>query len=409
MVVRLSSLVAVRQSLPHRALPDVAAAVRAELERQRLETGLRPGSRIALAAGSRGIANYGLIVNTALAYFAERGFEPFVVPAMGSHAGGTEDGQRRLLAQFGIARSVDASIDVVPLGASAGGIEVKIGRAAAESAGVVLINRVKWHTTFEAPVESGLLKMASIGLGKIYGAQEYHRQVVRRGFESVIRDVGRHVIASGHILGGIAILEDAHHETAEIHAVPAARIEAEEPVLLERVKSWMAKLPFPEIDILIVDEIGKHISGVAMDSKVINRHPYGAANPWPWLPRILRVYARTLAHGNANGFGMADIISERLWAAVDWEMTKVNALTACNLTSVKTPLRAPNDVEALRILVDAVGRRSPEEVTCVWIRNTLELTEFLATENLDLSGLDCLGAPMDWPFDAEGHLQRPDF
>jgi hypothetical protein len=272
----------------------------------------------------------------------------------------------------------------------------------------VLINRVKWHTTFEAPVESGLVKMAAIGLGKLYGAQEYHMHVMRHGFERIIRTVGRHVIASGHVLGGLAILEDAHHSTAEIAAMPAARIEEEEMQLLARVKSWMGKLPFPEIDILIVDEIGKHISGVGMDSKVINRHPYGVVNPWPWLPRILRIYVRELSpesYGNANGLGMADMISERLYQAVDWNTTKVNALTANNLASIRTPLRAPSDRDAMRILADSVGRRNPSEVTCVWIRNTLELSEFRATVNLPLEGLEVTDAPSEWQFDNGGNLQ----
>ena len=379
-----------------------------QLSLERLEAGLRPGARIALAAGSRGISNIAVIVNTALRYFRDRGFDPFVVPAMGSHGGGTAEGQRKVLAHYGITDSVVSSLDVVSLGRTDEGIDVCIDRAAAESDGILLINRIKWHTTFEAPVESGLMKMAAIGLGKLYGAQEYHMHIVRHGFDHIIRTVGRQVIASGHILGGLGILEDAHHATAGIAVMPARRIEAEETGLLATVKSWMGKLPFPEIDILIVDEIGKHISGVGMDSKVINRHPYGAVNPWPWLPRIMRVYVRELSresYGNANGLGMADMISERLYQAVDWETTKVNALTANNLPSIRTPLRAPSDQDALRVLADSVGRRDPSEVTCVWIRNTLELSEFRATVNLPLDGLRVLDGPAEWQFDDEGNLQ----
>jgi hypothetical protein len=397
----------VRQHLPDRALRDVAGAVYQRLSEARLEAGLRPGARIALTAGSRGISNIDVIVNTALRYFRDGGFNPFIVPAMGSHGGGTAEGQRQVLAHYGISDSVVSSTDVVPLGRTPDGIDVAIDRSAAESDGIVLINRIKWHTTFEAPVESGLMKMAAIGLGKLYGAQEYHRHIVRRGFYEVIRSVGRHVIASGRILGGVGILEDAHHATSEIAVMRADRIEAEETELLARVKSWMAKLPFPEIDILIVDEIGKHIAGVGMDSKVINRHPYGAANPWTWLPRIYRVYVRSLSPkslGNANGLGMADMISDRLYDAIDWNSTKVNALTANNLPAIRTPLRARSDREALEVLAAAVGRRDPSEVTCVWIRNTLELAEFRATGNLPLDGLEVLGEPVEWAFDDLGSL-----
>lgn len=405
--MRLSPLVSVRQNFPSRALADVAGTVYQQLADAKLEAGLRPGARIALGAGSRGISNTDVIVNTALRYFRDQGFDPFVVPAMGSHGAATAEGQRKVLEHYGITDSVVSSTEVVPLGRTEEGIEVAIDRVAAESDGIVLINRIKWHTTFEAPVESGLVKMAAIGLGKLYGAQEYHRHIVRHGFEKIIRSVGRHVLASGHILGGIGILEDAHHQTAEIVAIPAARIEEQEMELLARVKSWMAKLPFAEIDILIVDEIGKHIAGVGMDSKVINRHPYGAVNPWSWLPRIYRVYARTVSPkslGNANGLGMADMISERLYQAIDWEATRVNALTANNLPAIRTPLRAASDREALEILADAVGRRNVSDVTCVWIKNTLELAEFRATVNLPLDGLEVLSEPEDWQFDAEGNL-----
>jgi hypothetical protein len=190
--------------------------------------------------------------------------------------------------------------------------------------------------------------------------------------------------------------------------MPAERIETEEMELLAKVKSWMAKVPFPEIDILIVDEIGKHISGVGMDSKVVNRHPYGPANPWPWLPRILRIYLRDLSpqsYGNANGLGMADMISERLYRDVDWNATRVNALTANNLPAIRTPLRAATDREALTILADSVGRRDPSEVTCVWIRNTLELSECRATINLPLDGLERLSEPAEWQFDNDDNLQ----
>ena len=411
--MQLTPLVPVLQHFPRRGLKDVAQAVRDELESARLEQGLRPGARIAIAAGSRGISNHALIVRATVAYFRDRGFQPFVVPAMGSHGGGTAEGQRKVLAHYGIDEEgvgcpIVSSLDTVPIGVTAEGIEVRVDRTAWESDGIVFINRIKWHTTFDASIESGIVKMAAIGIGKLYGAQEYHRNVVRMGFEAVIRSVGRQVLASGRVLGGVGILEDAHHETAKIAAIPAARMEAEEGELLALVKQWMPRLLFDEIDILIVDEVGKHISGVGMDSKVINRHPYGAVNPWSYLPRIYRVYARELSpqsYGNANGLGMADMISDRLYNAIDWPTTKVNALTANNLPSIRTPLRAATDEQALEILADSVGRRDPSEVTCVWIRNTLELTHIAATANLPMpAGAEMIGPPVPWPFDEHGNL-----
>jgi hypothetical protein len=371
--------------------------------------------RVAVSAGSRGISNLAQITRAAVAFLRERRCEPFVFPAMGSHGGGTADGQREVLAKYGITESgvgcpIVSSLDTIGLGHTKEGIEVRVDRAAWEADAVLLINRVKWHTTFDASIESGLMKMAAIGVGKLHGAQEYHREVVRLGFEQVIRSVGRHVLAAGKVAGGIAILEDAHHQTWRVRAISTERMEEQEAELLAAAKAAMPRLLFPQIDILIVDEIGKHISGVGMDSKVINRHPYGTINPWSYLPRILRVYVRELSpksYGNANGVGMADVISERLYESIDWENTKVNALTACNFPSIRTPLRARTDYEALRILSAAVGRREPSEVTCVRIQNTLELTRILATENLLVNAspdITCTGAPVDWEWDADGNL-----
>ena len=296
-MIRLTPLVPVLQHFPSRGLADVAQAVRDELATARLEQGVKPGGKIAIASGSRGISNQAQIVRATAEYFRQQGFEPFVVPAMGSHGGGTAEGQRKVLAHYGIDEAgvgcpIVSSLETVPIGVTDEGIEVRVDRTAWESDGIVFVNRIKWHTTFDASIESGLMKMAAIGIGKLYGAQEYHRNVVRMGFEAVIRSVGRRVLESGRVLGGVGILEDAHHKTARIAAIPAPRIEKEEGELLALVKQWMPRLLFNEIDILIVDEIGKQISGVGMDSKVINRHPYGAVNPWSYLPRIFRVYVR---------------------------------------------------------------------------------------------------------------------
>ena len=399
----LARLVPVAQHFPQTRLADVTGEVRREIERSGLLDQLRPGARIAVAAGSRGIANLREITVAAVDCLRQAGMQPFIFPAMGSHGGGTAEGQKKLLASYGVDQSVApvvSSVEVSPLGMSPGGVDVYIDRAAAESDGILLINRVKWHTTFEAPVESGLMKMAAIGVGKLYGAQEYHRRIVRDGFYAVIHDVGSHVLASGKILGGIAVLENARHETESVHALRAEEIPSQEPGLLERVKAGMAKLPFREIDILVVDEIGKHVSGVGMDSKVINRHPYGPQNPWNWLPFIRRVYARTVKGGNANGVGMADMISQQLLEGIDWHSTRVNGLTANNLPCLRTPLVARDDRDAMDILANAVGRRSIDEVTIVRIRTTLDLEQFEASENLlpeATKPLRITGEPFGWP------------
>ncbi len=409
--------VPVVQQFPHRGLANVTKSVREELHASNITAQLQPGARIAIGVGSRGITNLSEIVRAVVAHFRELGFLPFIVPAMGSHGGGTAAGQIDVLAHYNVSEAesgcpIESCVEASSLGRTPEGIEVVWDRNALAADAVFVINRIKWHTTFEAPIESGLLKMAAIGLGKVRGATEYHQHAVRMDLGVVIRAVGRFLAATGKLLGGLALLEDAHHQTAQVVAVPAARLEEEEECLLTLVRSWMARILFDDVDILIVDEIGKQISGAGMDSKVINRHPYGAVNPWPWAPRIRRIYVRDLSplsYGNAIGLGMADLISQRLYDKIDWHATKVNGFAASNLAVIRTPIRAANDREALQILSAAVGRMDPALVTCVRIRNTLELTNLEISENLlpvarEHSNIEIAGDPTPMQFDAEGNL-----
>ncbi len=413
--MELSPLVPVTQRFENRAVANLDKAVRDSMRQQGIGSGLKPGSRIAITAGSRGVSNIAAITRSVVMHFRELGLDPFVIPAMGSHGGGTPEGQADVLAHYGITEAtvgcpVVSCLDVVELERTPEhGIRTFMDRTAFESDGVFLVNRVKWHTTFEAEVESGVVKMAAVGLGKLHGAATYHRAAVRLGLGTVMREVGRHVIAtSGKVLGGLALLEGAHHETADAVALRAEEIDAREPELLRRVLGWMPRILYPEVDVLMVEEVGKHISGVGMDSKVINRHPYGGGNMWSWAPRILRVYVRNispLSYGNAIGIGMADVISERLYEQIDWNATKVNATTSSNLTAIRTPVRAASDRDALQLLAKVVGRDRPEDVTCVWIRNTLELGRMLATRNLGVvDGVEVAGPEMPWRFDESGNL-----
>ncbi len=408
-----SRLVPVTQEFPHRGLKDVFAAARKALRDRAIGSNLPADARVAITAGSRGVSNLSTVIQAAVSHFHELGLKPFVIPAMGSHGGGTPQGQLDVLARYGVTESkvgcpVLSSLDVVELGKTAEGIPTYMDRHAFASDGVFLVNRVKWHTTYEAPIESGLTKMAAVGLGKLHGAATYHRHAVRLGLGTVMRAAGRHVIASGKILGGLALLEGAHHETAETVALLPHEIDSEEPRLLERVRAWMPRILFPEVDVLMVEEVGKHISGVGMDSKVVNRHPYGGANLWPWAPKIFRIYVRSLSpqsYGNAVGVGMADVISEGMYQAIDWDTTRVNATTSSNLTSIRTPVRTQTDREALELLSKVVGRDRQEDVTIAWIQNTLELSQIAVTENLGLvDGVQRVGEPLEWEFDTSGNL-----
>ena len=414
--MRFPRILLVRQRLPDHRIPDLDAAVQDELQQSALADRLRPGARVAIACGSRGIANLALIVRAVVAYFRSRGMQPFVFPAMGSHGAATAEGQAAVLEHYGITESfvgcpIESCLEVVAVGYTPEGIEVYLDRVAAGSDAIFLINRVKWHTSFEGRIESGLFKMMAIGLGKHAGAQAYHTWACNLGLEKVILQVGRHLLATGKILGGLAIVEDANHNIGKVEAVPAEKMEQREAELLTLAKSWRAKLPC-DLDILIVDEIGKDVSGTGMDTKVVNRSIEGAYNPWPGLPRVGRIFVRDLSdlsYGNAVGIGMADVVADRLVDKIDWNATYINSLTASTPAGARLPIHFPTDRECLEKIWPTAGRLRPEEVTIGWIRNTLKLDVLGLSENLlpqirANPALEVVGPAFDLPFDSEGNL-----
>jgi hypothetical protein len=256
--------------------------------------------------------------------------------------------------------------------------------------------------------------MMAIGLGKFAGAQRYHTYAYRMGLEKMIRSVGSGVFASGKILGGLAIQEGAFHETAGLTVVGTAQglasMLAQEEDILRKVKSWRAKLPAPEIDILIIDEIGKNISGAGMDTKVINRSVQGEYNPWPDTPSVHRIYARglsALTYHSAVGLGMADVVHDRLVNEIDWKPTYINSLTASTPAAIRTPIHYPSDRQALEAIAPTVGKQNLSEVTYCRIRNTMELVELQVSENL-LPGVypivKTTSAPFEITFNASGDL-----
>jgi hypothetical protein len=410
-------LLLIRQNLPDRRLADVAGEAYRQLAASTLAARLAPGARVAIGVGSRGIANIDVIVHSTVRYWRDAGMQPFIFPAMGSHGAATAEGQTDVLAHFGITeRSVGCPIvsrlDVVSLGRTGDGIEVFIDEAANASDGVMLVGRVKWHTNFIGGIESGLVKMMAIGLGKFAGARKYHAHGQRLGLEHVIRTVGRHVLRTGKIIGGLAILEDAHHHTARLDAVPAELFEQREEENLALVKTWMPALPC-DLDVLIVDEIGKNISGTGMDAKVVNRGTRSEYNAWPGLPRVERIFVRGLAPlsgGNAVGIGMADATTDRLVGQIDWKPTMVNAQSAGAPSRIRVPVHFATDRDALAWVASTVGI-DPSEVTYGWIRNTLELDRLAVSENVrprlaSVPGLS-IERPMDMPWDAIGNLRSP--
>lgn len=409
-------LVPVRQNFPDRSLADIPGEVRRQLGGAGFGARLKPGSRIAIGVGSRGISNIASIVRSVVDFWKDAGHQPFLFPAMGSHGAATAEGQADVLAHYGIHEAtmgcpVISQLEVVSLGSTADGIEAFMDRMAFESDGVFLVGRVKWHTDFAGKIESGLFKMMAIGLGKFSGAQRYHTYAYKIGLEHVIRSVGRQVLASGKILGGLAILEDAHHNTAKLDAVPVEVMEQREEENLALVKSWMGRIPMP-VDILILDEIGKNYSGAGMDTKVVNRSVWGESNSWDTAPRIERIHLRGLSkmsYGNAVGIGMADVVHARLLPKVNWHPTRINSLTASTPHAIKTPIAFSSDRECIATMAPTVGKVDLKTVTIGWIRNSLELSTLALSENLlpEIEAnplLEVMGPAREMPFDAEGNL-----
>lgn len=407
----------VRQNFPDRRVADIPGTVHKELGSAGFGASLKPGSKVAIGVGSRGIANIATIARSVVDYWKAKGMEPFIFPAMGSHGAATAEGQADVLAHYGIHEAtmgcpVISSLEVVSLGKTADGIEAFMDRNAFNADGVMLVGRVKWHTDFAGKIESGLFKMMAIGLGKFAGAQRYHTYAYKLGLENVIRAVGRQVLASGKILGGLAILEDANHNTGQLTAVPVNNMEAREEELLALVKSWQGHIPIQHVDILILDEIGKNISGAGMDTKVANRSVTGLANCWPGTPQIERIFIRdisSVSYGNGVGLGMADVISDRLLNKIDWTPTRINSLTASTPAAIRTPVHFPTDRECIEVMMPTVGKLSMSDVTFCRIRNTMEVNRALVSENLlvEIKAnpiCEVLEGPLPFEFDDAGNL-----
>ena len=414
--MQLQKLAHIRQNFPNRALTDVPVEVRAQMERADWALAVKPGSRIAIGVGSRGITNIDVIAKAVVEFWKSRHVQPFLIPVMGSHGSASAEGQARVLAHYGITEEtmgvpVVSSLEVVPIGTTPEGIEVVMDRQAHEADGTMLLSRVKWHTDFDGKLESGIHKMMAIGLGKWAGAKRYHTFALEHGLEQVIRSVGKVMLGTGKMLGGVAILEDAYHNTAEVAAVGAVGMVEREEELLAKVKSWKPNIPVQKIDLLIVDEIGKNFSGAGMDTKIVNRSSKGP-NIWPDVPEIFRIIVRDLSplsHGNAIGMGLADAITDRLFEKVDFEATWVNGLTASSLAGAVTPMHFPDDRTCIEKIVPTCGKLDLSTVTIAWIRNSMDIGELMISEGLldevrFNPEIEILSASTNLKFDTDGNL-----
>jgi hypothetical protein len=406
-------MIRVRQTFPRPRVADIPVAVREALGSAALR--VKSGDTVAVGAGSRGLANIDVIVGATVRWLKELGARPFVFPAMGSHGGGTAEGQLSVLEHYGITETtmgcpVRATMDVVQVG-EALGLPVWLDGLAAEADWIGIVNRVKPHTDFKGSIESGLFKMMTIGLGKHRGAIQYHRANIHHGYETVITSVGREMLAKARIGFGVGIVENGYDETAHVEAFRPEDLEAGERRLLKSAREWMARLPFSPIDVLVVEEMGKNISGSGMDTNVIGR-PSNPHEPFPNDPKILWIVTLDLtdeSYGNAVGIGNADFTTRRLVEKIDMKPTLINAITACAPGGAKVPATFETDREAVETALSCIGLTPPEKARVIRIKNTLmlgeiEVSEAYAAELARRPDLTPVGDAAPLPFDAAGRL-----
>ena len=378
----------IRQHFDAPRVDDIAGSVRDEIAKINPSSVIKPGQTVAITAGSRGVANIDTIIKTVVEEMKAIGAVPYIVPAMGSHGGGTAEGQTQVLAGYGITEGtmgcpIKSSMDVVQIGVSDFGMPIYFDKHASEADHVIVINRIKPHTGFAGEIESGLMKMMLIGLGKHKGASVYHRAIIHHSFDKVVRLVGKVVREEMPITFGVATLENGYDETALIEAIPAADFEEREKVLQAISKEWCPSLPFDDVDLLIIDEMGKNISGSGMDTNVIGRKRNDRRAMGDETPRVLRIFVRDLTeatHGNATGIGMAEFTTRRLVDKIDYHATYTNVITGQHVSAGAVPLHCDTDAEVLDIALESIGLIAPEDARVLWIPNTLDLGEVEASE-----------------------------
>jgi hypothetical protein len=397
---------------------DADQAVRAEFAP--LRPRIKPGARIAIAVGSRGITNIQSIVGSVIREIQSAAGQPLIIPAMGSHGGATAEGQREILAEYGISEQtlgvpVHPSMEVEPIGHTPEGVEVLWSAEALRTDGVIVINRIKPHTDFQSDtIGSGVLKIMVVGLGKRAGASNYHVASTRFGYEQMLRSIARVVLQRAPILGGLAIVENQLHQTARIAALLPDQMEAAEAELFREATRLMPKLPIDDIDLLIVDHIGKNISGAGMDPNITGRWVHGYSSMLSRAsttgPNVRRLFVRDLTpetHGNGIGIGLADITTARLVQALDTRKTYINALTSLTPNCAKIPIHFDTDRESISMALGSLALPDTSQARVVRIRDTLTLDQMEVSEavlSLKADGVEALTTPSEMYFDSAGNL-----
>lgn len=407
----------VRQKFHAPKIDDIPAEVESQLAALNLGEKVQSGQTVAITAGSRGITNIALIIKSICDHVKSVGGVPIIVPAMGSHGGGTAEGQRAIIEGYGVTEEftgaeIRASMETVVVDETSHGIPVHFDKVAFECDHVIVCGRVKPHTGFVGPIESGLHKMMLIGLGKHAGAKIYHRAILDYSFTEIIQAVAESVLRKCDILCGVAIVENAYDETRTIEAVAPGKFYERECELLKLSVEAMPKLPFDSVQLLIIDEIGKNISGSGMDTNIIGRKYNDHAATEKDKVKVRRIFVRGLTeatHGNACGLGMAEFTNSRTAQAVDKKITAINSLTGGHPSAAGIPCHFDSDREVIENALVTVGFVEPENARVVQIADTLHLGEVLVSEAClaevaDRDDLEVIDGPFEMPFDGNGNL-----
>lgn len=402
------------KSIP--GIGDISREVYNQLSQPGVMPAIKAGDRVAITAGSRGIVNMEIILKAIAEEFRDCGAMPFIIPAMGSHGGANALGQAEVLRHYNITEEttgtpIRSSMETVIIGQTQDGIPVYMDKNAYEADHIVIVNRIKQHTDFTGKIESGLIKMMAIGLGKRDGAAMYHKATLHYGFERILRDVADVVMGTGSIAFGLGIVENPYEETAIIAALPTDRLVKGEEKLQEKARELSAKLPFDELDVLIVDEAGKEISGTGMDTKVIGRMMQVGEKDLE-TPNITRIFLQDLTPksiGNAAGIGFADFTTRRLVDKINYEATYMNFVTSMGPQKVRIPVHFDTDRKVLDAVFETIGMIKPEDSKVVRIKNTLRLAQVEVSESLleavrAREDLEIAGQLMEMQFDSEDNL-----
>ncbi len=410
-------LIQIKQKFSSSTVSDISKRIKSEIDNLQLNKVIKPGDSIAITAGSRGISKINTITKAVVDELVRLQGKPFIIPAMGSHGGATANGQINVLAGYGITEEkmevpIKATMEVSRISESKNGIPIYIDKNALAADHIVPINRIKPHTRFTGTIESGLIKMLLVGLGKDVGAKIYHQAITKYSFDQIVESVLPTILSKLSVLFGLAIIENAYGNIADIRAIPAGNFIKEEPKIKEEAVKLMAKLPFKNVDLLIIDNMGKDISGTGMDTNIIGRKEENINNTSDVHTKISRIFVRDLtpnSHGNACGIGLADFTTRKLVNKINFKEMYVNCITGLRPEGAKIPITFECDSDAIDAAISTCCIENIEDIKIVWIKSTRDLEKIIVSEGLfdDLNGrydIEQISSAKEISFDPLGNL-----